>query len=105
MRKDDMTAYRAVWRRPVNTSYRGYEVYGMGPPSSGAVAVSEALNILEGIDVAAMRHNSADYLHAIADAMNLAWADRNTYIADPDFTPMPLRYPDERLHRAFIEPS
>jgi gamma-glutamyltranspeptidase/glutathione hydrolase len=63
-----------------------------GPPSSGAVAMAEALNILEGVDLAAMRHNSADYLHALTDAMNLAWADRDSYLADPDFTPMPLRY-------------
>ena len=83
--REDLAGYRAVWRRPVKTTYRGYEVYGMGPPSGGAMAIAEALNILEGTDVRAMRHNSADYLHAVADAMNLAWADRNAYAADADF--------------------
>ena len=101
MTKEDLRGYRAVWRPPVLTSYRGFQVYGMGPPSGGAATVSEALNLLEGLDLKQLRHNSADYLETIRDAMNLAWADRDTYMADPDFVRMPLRYKTDAQCAAF----
>jgi len=103
MTKDDISNYRAVFRRPMNTTYRGYQVFGMGPPSAGAVAVVEALNVLEGFDLSEMSHNSADYLHTIADAMNLAWADSDTYLADADFTDMPLHYQSDDYCQKFAD--
>jgi gamma-glutamyltranspeptidase/glutathione hydrolase len=105
MTKEDLRGYRAVWRRPVNTTYRGYQVFSMGPPSGGAVAMVEALNILEGLDLSSMHHNSADYLHAVSEAMNLAWSDRDTYLADPDFTPMPLSYEADDVCESFDNES
>jgi len=101
MTKEDMKGYRAVYRQPIKSTYRGYQVFGMGPPSSGAVAVAEALNILEGFDLSSMKHNGADYLHTLADAMNLAWADRDTYLADADFTALPLNYETDDYCQTF----
>ena len=63
------------------TTYRGYDVHEMPPSTQGFVAL-EMLNILEGFDIAAMGHNSADYLHVVAEAKKIAFADRGAYLAD-----------------------
>lgn len=89
--KEDLAAYEAVEREPIRGSYRGYEVISMPPPSSGGVAIVEALNILEGYDLTAMGHNTAAYLHLLTEAMRRAFADRAEHLGDPDFNPeMPL---------------
>ena len=82
----DFAAHRADWVDPIRTSYRGYEVLEMPPSTQGFVAL-EMLNIMEGFDVAAMGHNSADYLHLVAEAKKLAFADRGAYLADRDAMP------------------
>lgn len=88
---DDLAGYTAVEREPIRGSYRGYEIVSMPPPSSGGVILVEMLNILEGFDLAAMGHNSADYLHVVAESMRRAYADRANYLGDPDFNEdMPL---------------
>ncbi|NIB39139.1 gamma-glutamyltransferase [Pseudomaricurvus alkylphenolicus] len=87
----DMKAYRIAQRKPVVGNYRGYKVVSMPPPSSGGVHVLQMLNILEGYDLAAMGHNSADYLHVLSEAMKYAYADRSEYLGDPDFTPVPVK--------------
>lgn len=86
----DMRSYRAVRRRPIRSTYRGMTVIGMGPPSSGGIAVAQALNLLEGVDVAGMRHNGLDYVTNVLQAHNLAFADRDKYVGDGDFVAMPL---------------
>ena len=87
----DLDAYRAVEREPIRGSYRGYEIVSMPPPSSGGVILVEMLNILEGFELAAMGHNSADYLHVVTESMRRAYADRAHYLGDPDFNEdMPL---------------
>ena len=84
--EDDFAAHTSDWVDPIGTTYRGYTVYEMPPNSQGFVAL-EMLNILEGYDVAAMGHNSADYLHVLTEAKRIAFADRGAYLADPAHVP------------------
>jgi gamma-glutamyltranspeptidase / glutathione hydrolase len=84
----DLAAYTAPERQPTHVEYRGYDVYGMGPPSSGGSTVGEALNILEGFDLRGMSREQV--LHLFLEASRLAFADRNAYLADPEFFDVPL---------------
>ncbi|HYF24871.1 MAG TPA: gamma-glutamyltransferase, partial [Baekduia sp.] len=86
----DLRAYRPVWREPVRTTYRGHEVLGMGPPSSGGVALAETLELLEGFDLRAEGRLSTAHLHLLAEAQKVAWADRNEYLGDPDHVQVPV---------------
>ena len=79
----DFAEHAADWVEPIRTSYRGYEILEMPPSTQGFVAL-EMLNVMEGFDVAAMGHNSADYLHLVSEAKKLAFADRAAYLADRD---------------------
>ncbi len=89
--EEDLALYQAVEREPIRGDYRGYEIISMPPPSSGGVVLVEMLNILEGFDLAAMGHNSADYLHVLTETMRRAYADRAQHLGDPDFNEgMPL---------------
>ncbi len=86
----DLELYQAQEREPIRGTYRGYEVIGMPPPSSGGIAVVEMLNILEGFDLEEMGHNSAPYLHHLAEAMRRAFRDRAQFVADTDFYEVPI---------------
>lgn len=89
--EEDLAGYEAIEREPIRGTYRGFEIISMPPPSSGGVAIVEALNILEGYDLASMGHNSAAYLHILTEAMRRAFADRAEHLGDSDFNPdMPL---------------
>ena len=107
MTSQDLRSYDAVERRPTRVRYRGLDVYGMGPPSSGGSTVGEALNILEGYDLAHMTRTQA--LHLFLEASRFSFADRNAFLADPDFFDVPLegllsdRFAAER--RALIDPE
>src|ERR671919_2819123 len=84
----DLHAYAAPERAPTHVSYRGLDVWGMGPPSSGGSTTGEALNILEGYrDLATDRTRA---LHLFLEASRFAFADRNAYLADPEFFDVPL---------------
>ena len=83
----DLRAYTAPARVPVHSTYRGLDVYGMGPPSSGGLTTAEALNILEGHDLAAM--TPTEVQHRVLEASRLAFADRGAYIADRRFFVVP----------------
>ena len=87
---EDLANYRAVERKPVCGTYRGYTVVSMPPPSSGGAHIIEILNILEGFPLAAQGLNSAASLHEIAEAEKLAYADRAAWLGDPDFIKIPL---------------
>ena len=87
---EDLARYEARERTPVHGTYRGYDVISMPPPSSGGIAIVEMLNILEGYDLAAMGHNSAEYVHHLVEAMRRAFRDRAQYVADVDFADVPL---------------
>jgi gamma-glutamyltranspeptidase/glutathione hydrolase len=103
----DVKAYVAPERAPTRVGYRGLDVYGMGPPSSGGSTVGEALNILEGFDLDPADRTRA--LHDYLEASRFSFADRNAYLADPDFFDVPLTgllsdgFAAER--RALIDPQ
>lgn len=82
----DLADHKADWVEPIRTTYRGYDVLEMPPSTQGFVAL-EMLNLMEGFDVKAMGHNSADYLHLLSEAKKLAFADRAAYLADRDAMP------------------
>ncbi|RNM16374.1 gamma-glutamyltransferase [Nocardioides pocheonensis] len=88
MRARDLRRYRVINRAPTHVGYRGYDVYGMGPASSGGSTVGEALNILERFNVPAM--SDADALHHYLEASALAFADRGKYVGDPAYVHVPL---------------
>lgn len=101
--EEDLALYQAVERQPVRGTYRGYEIVSMPPPSSGGVGIIEMLNILEGFDLAAMGHNSADYLHVLTEAMRRTYADRAEFLGDPDFNPdMPVNRLISKEHAAAL---
>jgi gamma-glutamyltranspeptidase/glutathione hydrolase len=85
--KEDLAAYQAVIRKPVENTYRDYTITSMPPPSSGGLTLSLMLNILEGYELAKLGHNSADYIHVVSEAMRRAFAHRAQYLGDPDFNP------------------
>ncbi|MDO8677261.1 MAG: gamma-glutamyltransferase [Acidobacteriota bacterium] len=89
----DLKAYQAKKRAVVKGTYRGYDIIGMPPPSSGGMAVVQMLNVLEGFDLKANGYGSAQNIHLAAEAMRRAFADRARYLADPDFEkdiPLPM---------------
>ena len=89
--EDDLRSYSPKKREPLHGRYRGYEVLGMPPISSGGVALLEMLNVLEGYDLAARGFGSAAYVHLTAEAMRRAFADRARHLGDPEFNPaMPV---------------
>ncbi len=88
MQMRDLQAYVAPERAPTHVDYRGLDVYSMGPPSSGGSTVGEALNILEGYPLSAMPR--VDALHYYLEASRYSFADRNAYLADPDYFDVPL---------------
>ncbi|WP_042432744.1 gamma-glutamyltransferase [Faecalispora jeddahensis] len=83
--KEDLTGCRPKPRTPVRSSYRGYEVVSMPPPSSGGTHLIQMLNILENFDLGSMGFHSAESIHIIAEAMKLMFADRSVAMGDPDF--------------------
>ena len=88
MKMRDLHTYAAPERAPTHVNYRGLDVYSMGPPSSGGSTVGEALNILEGYDLASMTRERA--LHYYLEASRYSFADRNAYLADPAYFDVPL---------------
>ncbi|HST21731.1 MAG TPA: gamma-glutamyltransferase family protein [Blastocatellia bacterium] len=90
LRANDFAAFHAKVEEPTRTTYRGYEIYKTGFWAQGPVML-EMLNMLEGYDLKAMKHNSADYIHTLTEAMKLAFADRDRYYGDPDFVKVPAK--------------
>ena len=87
----DIAAYRPRLRPPVCLDYRGFLVCGMGPPSSGGIAVLQILGLLAQFDVALMKSWSVEAAHLFLEASRLAYADRARYLADPDFVSVPVK--------------
>jgi gamma-glutamyltranspeptidase/glutathione hydrolase len=90
MAEADLAAYRARPRAPVCVTYRAYRLCGMGPPSSGATTVFGVLGLLEHFDLHGLGKDSPVAWHLIAEAERLAYADRERYLADADFVPVPV---------------
>ena len=86
----DLADYRAKQRPPVCRDYRRHRVCSMGPPSSGGVTLLQILGLLERFDLAALAPGSVEAVHLISEASRLAFADRNRYLADADFVPVPV---------------
>ena len=82
----DFAEHTSEWIDPISTSYRGYDVYELGPNTQGFCAL-EMLNILEGYDIKSLGHNSAAYLHLVVEAKRIAFADRAAYLADAGSVP------------------
>jgi len=85
----DLAEHKSEWIKPIRVQYKGYDFYELPPNGQGMVAL-QMLNILEGYDLKAWGHNSADYLHHLVEAKKLAFADRDQYITDPEFAQIPL---------------
>jgi gamma-glutamyltranspeptidase/glutathione hydrolase len=90
MTVEDLANYDVVEREPVCLNYRGHDVCGMGPPSSGALAVGQILGILEHFDIAAGAPLDVETVHLFAQAGRLAFADRGLYVGDSDFVTVPV---------------
>lgn len=86
----DIADYHIKLREPVATKYRGWEVLGFPPPSSGGVHVAQILNILEGEDFSKMKPVSATFVNTVTEAMKLAFADRAYWLGDPAFVNVPI---------------
>lgn len=97
MTAEDLAGYRAVEREAIRTSYRGYELVCMPPPSSGGVHVAEILNILENFPLRHFRESSR--VHLTTEAMKLAFADRAHWLGDPDFVKVPRGLVDKAYAR------
>ncbi len=107
MREGDFAAFRARIEEPLRTDYRGIEVFKVGFWSQSPVFLQN-LNLLEGFDLKAQGHNSADYIHTVVEAMKLGYADRDAYYGDPDFSRIPAALISKEyasLRRALIDPE
>ena len=104
----DFRAQRAQWREPIFTDYRGVRLYQTPPPTQG-ISVLQMLNLIEPYELAAMDYLGADHVHFLVQAKQLAYHDRDRWIADPAFASVPVErllsraYADER--RALIDPT
>ncbi|MYV92725.1 gamma-glutamyltransferase family protein, partial [Streptomyces sp. SID1034] len=87
--RQDLRAYRATFRAPTKVGYRGLDVYGMPPSSSGGTTVGEALNILERTDLS--KASDVQYLHHYIEASRIAFADRGRWVGDPAFEKVPTQ--------------
>ncbi len=90
MSAGDLLEYRARERAALCAPYRAYEICSMGPPTSGGIALLQILGILRQFNLAPMHPNGAPAMHLLAEASRLAFADRNRYVADEDFTRVPV---------------
>jgi gamma-glutamyltranspeptidase / glutathione hydrolase len=87
---DDLVRYRTIDREALRGSYRGYEIVGPPPPSSGPPHIIQMLNILEGYDIGALGFGTADTLHLLSEVLKIAFADRAAATADPAFVQVPV---------------
>lgn len=97
---EDLASYEAAWREPVSFEYRGHRVISMPPSSSGGPTMAEMSNILELYDLPSMSWHGPDMIHLYTEAWKRAFADRNYYLADPDFVDMPLERMTSDLYAA-----
>jgi gamma-glutamyltranspeptidase/glutathione hydrolase len=89
--KDDLAAYQAKARTPIHGTYRGYDVYGPPPPSSGGICLVEMLNILENFDLKKNGRWSPETLHLLGETMRRVYCDRARFLGDEDFVKVPAR--------------
>ncbi len=92
--KADLAAYKANDRKPIRTTYRGFDVYGPPPPSSGGLCLGQMLNVLENYDLKKLGRWSPETNHIILETMKRTYADRARSLGDPDFTTIPGTFQD-----------
>ena len=95
----DLKGYKAVWREPVRSTYRGYTLFTMPPSSSGGVTITETMNILEGFDPLPA-FGSAGWAHLLGSAYQRAFVDRNEKLADPAFVQVPIAQLTDKSYAA-----
>jgi gamma-glutamyltranspeptidase/glutathione hydrolase len=88
--QEDLGRYRPLWREPVCGNFRVYRVCSMPPPSSGGVHLLQILNLIGDMDLKALGWRHPNALHRLVEAMKIAYADRATYLGDPDFVKVPV---------------
>jgi len=86
---EDLKAYEAKWREPVQFSYKDLNLISMGPPSSGGICLAQMLNMIEPYDLKSMGHNSPATMHLMVEAERRSYADRAHFLGDPDFVTIP----------------
>ena len=86
---EDMAAYTVTFEPPVRTRFGDIDLYACGPRCQGP-ALPQALNIVSGLDLRKLGHNSPQYIHVLVEALKLAYADRHRYYADPRFVKVPI---------------
>jgi len=89
---EDLKNYRAVEREPVFGNYRGYKIVSMGPPSSGGIAITEALNVLENFNFNKDDWGSSNYIYTISEVLKYVYADRSKHLGDEDYYPVPKEW-------------
>ena len=89
--KDDLENYSSIWREPVIGYYKNHKIISMGPPSSGGIALNQLLKGAEMLKVSNLKHNSSDYIHLLSEIESRVYADRATYLGDPDFYNVPQK--------------
>ena len=82
---EDLKNYQSVWRKPITGNYRGHQIISMAPPSSGGIALIQLLQGIEGYPIADWGHNSVKTIHLMTELQRRVYADRATYLGDPDF--------------------
>ncbi len=88
--EEDLEMYEAKWRQPVIFNYKDLRIISMSPPSSGGVTMNQIFKMIEPYDIASFGHNSDKSIQLITEASRRAYADRNYFLGDPDFVPIPL---------------
>lgn len=90
LRAEDFAAFKAEWVEPITSTYRGYDVYELPPNTQGFTAL-QILNLIEGYDVVRWGDGTADYYHHMAEAVKVAFADREEWLTDPEFVKIPVQ--------------
>jgi len=86
----DLESYQVIWRSPIRGHYRGFDIWGMPPPSSGGVLIVQMLNMLEPLNLANPHASRSENIHAMIEAERRAYADRSEHLGDADFYPVPI---------------
>lgn len=96
---EDLEQYDAIERKPLKGTYKGYDIYGMPPPSSGGATLIQMMNTMELVDWDNIEFNSTEYVHIVAETMRRAFSDRAEFLGDPDFNlDMPLDRLTSKAH-------
>lgn len=85
----DLKKYKIIWRKPITFRYKELNIISMSPPSSGGITLAQIMKMIEPYDVKKLQHNSAEYIHLLAETERRAYADRNYFLGDPDFITIP----------------